>query len=106
MYMFPCDAEMKGRENHCGEKPGYIKQGEINYVGGRYHETECYDDYLNYKNAMNRTRKLIRQAKMKYEEKIVGKVKEDPKAYYRYASSKLKSKENVGLRRRKWQLSI
>ena len=45
---------------------------------------------------MNRTRKLIRQAKKKCEEKIAGKAKEDPKAYYRYANSKLKAKENVG----------
>ena len=62
----------------------------------RYQETECYDDYLNYKNAMNRTRKLKRQAKKKCEEKIAGKAKENPKAYYRYANSKLKAKENVG----------
>ena len=29
----------------------------------QYQETECYTDYLKYKKAMNRARKLIRKAK-------------------------------------------
>lgn len=71
-------------------------------ISGKKKQTECYDDNLNYKNAMNRTRKLIRQAKKKCEGKIAGKGKEGPKACYIYANSKLKSKENVGLPEDEW----
>ena len=44
---------------------------------------------------MNRARKLIRKAKRKCEERITRRVKEDPKAYYKYANSKMKAKVSV-----------
>ena len=33
---------------------------------------------------------------MRYEERVTKRVKEDPKAYYKYANSKMKAKVNVG----------
>ena len=45
---------------------------------------------------MNRARKLIRKAKRRCEERITRRVKEDPKAYYKYATSKMKAKVSVG----------
>ena len=62
----------------------------------QYQETECCTDYLKYKKEINRARKLIRKAKRRCEERITRRVKEDPKAYYKYASSKMKAKVSVG----------
>lgn len=46
---------------------------------------------------------MIRKTKKRLEAKLANNVKTDPKAYYRYANSKMGVKESVGeLRGQKW----
>ena len=62
----------------------------------KYQETKRHEDYLSYKKALNKATKTIRQSKRKLEKKIAMNIRSDPKAFYKYSRSKLKSKETVG----------
>ena len=62
----------------------------------QYQTSKLHDDYIQYKNAMDQTRKEIRNAKRKHENKIACNIKTDPKLYYRYARSKMQVKEGIG----------
>lgn len=59
-----------------------------------YQETNDYLDYLSlrYKTAT----KFIRRSKRKLERKIAKNIKMDPKAFYKYSRSKVKTRETIG----------
>ena len=62
----------------------------------RQKETKIYQDYLAYKRALNKSTKEVRKAKKKFERKLAKNIKSDPKAFYKYARSKMKVKDRVG----------
>ena len=61
----------------------------------KYCESKQYQDYLNYKRALNRATSLVKKAKRKLERKLAKNVKSDPKGFLKYARSK-----TVGLKTR------
>ena len=57
----------------------------------RFKETKQYSDYLEYVSARNAAKSEIRKAVRDYEKEIAKCAKTNPKAFYRYANSKVKS---------------
>lgn len=62
----------------------------------RYQDSKTYQDYITYKRALNKATKQVRKAKKKYERKLTKNIKKDPKAFYKYARSKMNVKDRVG----------
>ena len=52
--------------------------------------------YVQYKEALNKATKVLRQAKKRFENKIARNIKKDPKAFYGNARGKMSTKESVG----------
>ena len=70
-----------------------IKQKECawrRYVGSR-----SYSKYLDYVKYRNQTNKKLRKIKKEFEQKLASECKTNPKAFYRYANFKSKSRKNV-----------
>jgi hypothetical protein len=61
----------------------------------RYMETREGRDYAEYAKARNQARKACRQSIKNYERDIAKLAKTNPKAFYAYTSSKLKTREGV-----------
>ena len=61
----------------------------------RYLNTREGHDYLEYAKARNVVKKECRNAKAEFEHKLAQKVKSNPKAFYNYANSKLKTRSNI-----------
>ena len=62
----------------------------------KYQKSKRYEDYAEYKRALNRATKEARQAKRDFERKIAENIKEDPKSFFAYTRSKMKTKDRVG----------
>ena len=58
--------------------------------------SQNHSDLLRYKKAIGTATKTIRNAKHSYERKLSLHIKDDPKAFYKYARSKTKIKDTVG----------
>ena len=76
-----------------------------NIDSGRKREKTCWYDYklsqnhshlLKYKKCLCTATKTIRNVKRSYEIKLSLHIKDDPKAFYKYARSKTKMKDTVG----------
>ena len=61
-----------------------------------YCNTRDYEEYLAYKKVQNDTKRLVRQAKRKFEKKLAKEAKRKPKLFYSYLKSKSSNKETVG----------
>ena len=61
----------------------------------KYKETRKMDHYEKYRQALKLSIKTIKQGKRKLEEKNASNIKYDPKAFYKYAKSKMKRKECI-----------
>ena len=61
-----------------------------------YRLSQNQSDLLRYKKALGTATKTIRNAKRSYEKKLSLHIKDDPKAFYKYARSKTKIKDTVG----------
>lgn len=61
----------------------------------RYLETREGKDYLAYARARNQAKGACRKAVKEHEQAIAKEVKKNPKAFYAYARSKMKTKEGV-----------
>lgn len=62
----------------------------------RYTEARDQLSHDCYRRATNRATRAIRQAKWRLESNIVNNIKNDPKAFYRYAKSKCRARVKVG----------
>ena len=62
----------------------------------KYRETREYEDYVEYNRCLNKATKTVKKAKRKLEKKLAKNIKNDPKAFYKYARSKTKTKDTVG----------
>ena len=61
----------------------------------RYRETKEGHDYQLYVRARNQAKWAVRQAKKAYETSITKEVKSNPKVFYKYAKSKLKTRSGI-----------
>jgi hypothetical protein len=61
----------------------------------RYLQTREGTDYLEYCKARNQVKRSCRRAIREFEKKIAAEAKNNPKAFYAYARSKLKTKEGI-----------
>ena len=61
----------------------------------RYITSRTYSKYLDYVKHRNQTTKKLRKIKQEFEKKLAAESKSNPKAFYRYANFKNKSKKNV-----------
>jgi len=60
-----------------------------------YRKTARPEDYSKYKIALRISNATIKTEKRKLEEKISSNIKLDPKAFFKYAKQKMKSKEDI-----------
>lgn len=61
----------------------------------RFLETENSRDYHDYVKTRNEVSKAIKKSKKQYEKNIASKVKENPKAFWKFVNSSRKCRENV-----------
>ena len=61
----------------------------------RYRETPEGESYNNYARDRNQTRWEVKRAVRDYEKKLAYEAKQNPKAFYKYASSKLKTRAKI-----------
>ena len=61
----------------------------------RYQETKEGADHVQYARARNQARWACRSAKKSFEKKIANESKSNPKAFYKYANSKLKVRAGI-----------
>lgn len=62
----------------------------------RYMKTNKQEDFENYKRTRNQATRLVRQAKRRLENRLAKNIKQDPKAFYKYARGKYRVKESIG----------
>jgi len=61
----------------------------------KYLESREGKDYLEYVKSRNEAKSEIRRAVRGFEREISKKAKKDPKAFYKYANSKLKTRSGI-----------
>lgn len=61
-----------------------------------YKKTKDYDEYLAYKRVEKETKKLVSQAKKRFEKKLAREAKKNPKMFYSYLRSKTTNRSSVG----------
>ena len=59
-------------------------------------QSKLYQDYIVYKRARNKAINEVRKAKKSYERKLAKNIQRNPKAFYKYARSKMSVKDKVG----------
>lgn len=90
---------------NCMKKPGRplwmntkaltkVKNKNDSYK--RYIQTREGEDYLKYAQARNQAKWECRKAKRDFEKKLAKESKSNPKAFYKYVNSKLKTKSGIG----------
>ena len=62
----------------------------------RYRQSKTYNDLVEYKRAQNRAVKEYRKAKKLFEKNLTKNIKNNPKSFYAYCRSKMKTKDVVG----------
>ena len=61
-----------------------------------YQRTKEFEEYQAYKRVEKETRKVVRQAKKKFERKLAKEAKSKPKMFYSYLKSKMSNRQSVG----------
>ena len=61
-----------------------------------YRKSKQYEEYLAYKRVEKETKKLVLQAKRKFEKKLAKEAKKKPKMFYSYLRSKTSNKSSIG----------
>jgi hypothetical protein len=61
----------------------------------RYTDTQQYIDYVRFTQQRNQLRQMTRNLQLVFENKIAREVKTNPKAFWRYASSRLKTRTRI-----------
>jgi len=62
----------------------------------RYKRTREGEDYLEYAKARNSVKSEVRKAVRDYEKEVAKQSKRNPKAFYKYVNSKLKTRSGIG----------
>ena len=61
-----------------------------------YQKSKEFEEYQAYKRVERETRRLVRQAKKKFERKLAKEAKRKPKMFYSYLNSKMSNRHSVG----------
>ena len=69
-----------------------------------YKKTRDYEEYLAYKRVEKETKRLVREAKVKFEKKLAKEAKKNPKKFYSYLRSKTANRTSVGPLKEKEQV--
>jgi hypothetical protein len=77
----------------CREAMGKVKRKHSSWA--RYTLTRQYSDYVCFARARNEATAAVRGAKKEFERKLAEEVKQNPKAFWKYVSSKTKSRSGV-----------
>jgi ribonucleases P/MRP protein subunit RPP40 len=62
----------------------------------RYAKSKSYNDYIEYKRALNKATYEYKKAKTNFEKKLADNIKDNPKSFYSYVRSKSRTKDKVG----------
>ena len=62
----------------------------------RYRESKNYNDYVEYKGVLRKTKCEYKKAKMNFERKLTNNIKSNPKSFYAYVRRKAHTKDKVG----------
>ena len=62
----------------------------------RYRQSKTYNDLVEYKRAQNKAVREYRNAKKLFEKRLTKNIKNNPKSFYSYCRSKMKTKDVVG----------
>ena len=90
------------KRRRVGSRPLWMQQNVMRTIRKKkrlwatYKRTNDYAEYLAYKNVQSETRKLVRQAKRKFEKKLASEAKKRPKMFYSYLRSKTANRSSVG----------
>ena len=66
-----------------------------NKMWKRFRISNCYNDKVEYKRALNAATAEYKKAKRSFEQKLVKNIKLNPKSFYSYVRSKSKTKDVV-----------
>ena len=61
----------------------------------KYRQSRDNADYVSYRRATNRVKTEVRKAVRTFEKRIAGEAKKNPKAFYNYARTKMKTRSGV-----------
>jgi hypothetical protein len=90
------------RKTSSKSKPKWMTKAAMRAARSKYHlwkrytASKSYQDYLDYKRALNKATREVRNAKRNFEQKLAQNIKKDSKSFYAYTRSKLKTKDKVG----------
>ena len=90
------------RTNYSKKKQKWMTKTAMKAIKNKYHlwkkfsESSNYQDYVEYKKALNKATNEIRKAKRNFEVKLAENIKSDNKSFHAYTRSKLKTKDKVG----------
>ena len=96
-----CVPKVKCQDGSRKRKPLWMNEAALRKVKKkthayhRYMETREGADYLIYAKARNQARNSCRQAVKEYEKSVARDAKKNPKAFFAYAKSKLRTQEGV-----------
>ena len=61
----------------------------------RYQKSNTFQAYIKYTEQRNKTAKLLRKTKQQFEKRLAEECKKNPKALFKYANFRNKTKKNV-----------
>ena len=91
----------KWNKNHKKRKPLWMNEEALRKIRKkrqayqRYLDTKEGKDYLGYTKARNQVKWMCKKAVRDFERQIAREAKKNPKAFFAYARSKLKTKEGI-----------
>ena len=89
-------------KNHHRKKNLYMNSEAMNLrkkkreLWSNYTKSQSLVDHARFTRCRNRLRSLTRRLRNEFERDIAGKVKQDPKQFWKYANSRLKTKARIG----------
>ena len=103
-------SRLASAENNCvpkkrrrtSNKPLWMQQNVMRTIRRKkrlwatYQKTKEFEEYQAYKRVERETRRLVRQAKKKFERKLAKEAKRKPKMFYSYLNSKMSNRHSVG----------
>ena len=67
----------------------------------KFMKSRSENDYRTYASIRNKTKNVIRKAAVEFEKNIASQAKTDPKKFFKYVSSQVKTRPSIGDLRKK-----
>ena len=77
------------------DKKRYCEVGSTSVLWKRYQNNESYNDLCEYNRALNRATTEYIKSSIVLKKRLANNVETDPKSFYAYVRSELKTKTNV-----------